>query len=122
MIEQGNGVVVNVASHAAGQTASRRSKVILAYSVGKAGVHRLSSQMAADLRDLGVAVVSIWPPASATEGVLAQPDAFGDVSGWKPPLFTGRVVAALVAGSDVLARSGEALVVEDLAVELGVDD
>jgi dehydrogenase/reductase SDR family protein 1 len=122
MIEQGDGVIVNVASHAAGSTTTARSRAILPYSVGKAGLHRLSARMAAELREAGVAVVSVWPPASKTEGILAQPDVFGDISGWKPPLFTGRVVAAFVAGEDVLARSGEALVIEDLARELGIGD
>jgi hypothetical protein len=54
-------------------------------------------------------------------GMLAQP-MFDNVGDWKPPLFTGRVVAAFVAGGDWLARSGEALVVEDLAKELGVSE
>jgi dehydrogenase/reductase SDR family member 1 len=78
--------------------------------------------MAVELRDTGVAVVSIWPPASKTEGVLAQPEVWGDLSDWKAPLFTGRVVAALAAGEDVLTRSGEALVIDDLAKELGIGD
>jgi len=78
--------------------------------------------MAVELHDLGVAVVSVWPPASKTEGVLAQPEAFDDISTWKPPLFTGRVVAALVAKENLLARSGEALVIDDLAEQLGVGE
>ncbi len=120
MIEQGGGLVVNVASHAAGSGKSARSRVILPYSVCKAGLHRLSADMAVELREVGVAVVSVWPPASKTEGVLAQPDVFGDISEWRPPLFTGRVVAALASAEDGLARSGQALVIEDLAEELGV--
>jgi NAD(P)-dependent dehydrogenase (short-subunit alcohol dehydrogenase family) len=97
MLVQRAGLVINVASHAAGSGKSARSRVILPYSVCKAGLHRLSADMAVELRDAGVAVISVWPPASKTEGVIAQPDAFGDISGWKPPLFTGRVVAAFVA-------------------------
>jgi dehydrogenase/reductase SDR family member 1 len=122
MFERGGGLVVNVASHAAGKGKSARSRVVLPYSVGKAGLHRLSADMAVELRDAGVAVVSIWPPATKTEGVLAQPDAFGDVSDWRTPFFTGRVVAAFAAQTDTLARTGEALVIEDLAKELGISD
>ncbi len=123
MIEQGAGLIINVASHAAGgRGKSERSTVILPYSVCKAGLHRLSNDMAVELRGLGVGVLSVWPPATTTEGVVAQPDAFGDISGWKAPIFTGRVVAALVASESPLARSGEALVIEDLAHELGVSD
>jgi dehydrogenase/reductase SDR family protein 1 len=120
MIEQRGGLVINVASHAAGRGKSATSRSILRYSVCKAGLHRLSADMAVELRDFGVAVVSVWPPASKTEGVLAQPDVFGDLSEWRPPLFTGRVVAALASADFPLTRSGQALVIEDLAVELGV--
>jgi hypothetical protein len=76
--------------------------------------------MAVELRQAGVAIVQIWPPADGTEGVLAQPDMFRDVESWRPILFTGRVVAALASTGHGLARSGQALVVEDLAEELGV--
>ena len=120
MIEQGGGVVINVASHAAGRGRSAGSRAILPYSVSKAGLHRLNSDMAVELRARGVAVVEVWPPFSATEGVLAEADVFDDASRAKPPLFTGRVVAALVARNDLLTRSGEALVIDDLALELGV--
>jgi dehydrogenase/reductase SDR family member 1 len=122
MIERGGGLVVNVASHASGRGKSEKSLSILPYSVCKAGVHRLTSDMAVELQGTGVAVVSMWPPASRTEGVLAQPGPWGDVSDWKPPLFTGRVVAAFAASDGVLRSSGEALVVTDLAEELGVAD
>jgi len=120
MIEQGGGLVINVASHAAGRGKSATSRVILPYSVCKAGLHRLSADMAVELRDVGVSVVEVWPPASKTEGVLAQPDVFGDLSQWRPPLFTGRVIAAFASTAHAHARSGQALVIEDLAEELGV--
>lgn len=122
MIRQRSGLVINVASHGAGAGKSARSRVVLPYSVGKAALHRLSADMSVELRELGVAVVSIWPPASRTEGVLAEPEVFGDVGEWKPPLFTGRVVAAFAAAGDWMSRSGEALVVDDLANELGVSE
>lgn len=122
MIEQRKGLVINVASHGAATGKSARSSVILPYSVGKAALHRLSADMSVELREFGVAVVSIWPPASRTEGVLAQADVFGDVSDWRSPLFTGRVVAAFATAADWLARSGDALVINDLAEMLGISD
>jgi NAD(P)-dependent dehydrogenase (short-subunit alcohol dehydrogenase family) len=123
MIEQQNGLVINVASHAAGTGKSPGSRTIAPYSVAKAALHRLSADMSAELRQYGVTVVSVWPPASRTEGMLAEPEVFGDRRGeWKDPLFTGRVVAAFASTRNHLARSGEALVIEDLAQELGVDD
>jgi dehydrogenase/reductase SDR family protein 1 len=122
MIERKRGLVIHVASHAAGTPKSGKSRVILPYSVGKAGLHRMSADMATELRDFGVAVVSVWPPASLIEGVLANPELFGDLSRWRPPVFTGRVIAALAAADDPLARTGQALVITDLAQELGVAD
>jgi len=53
---------------------------------------------------------------------LAQPEIFGDLSKWREPIFTGRVVAALLMSGDLLGRSGGALVVEDLAAQLRVAD
>ena len=120
MSKQRTGLIVNVASHAAGRGKSSRSRVLMPYSVGKAGLHRMSGDMAIELGEFGVAVVSVWPPASRTEGVLVQKEVFGDVSKWREPIFTGRVIAALAASSDLLARSGEALIIEDLAVTLRV--
>ena len=78
--------------------------------------------MAVELREHGITVVSIWPPASQTEGVLAEEKVFGDVSDWKPPVFTGRVMAAFAAAGNTISRSGEALVINDLAAELAVTD
>lgn len=122
MIAQRKGLIINVASHAAGRGKSARSRVILPYSVGKAGLHRLSADMAVELRDTGVAVISVWPPATRTEQTLAHEEVWGDISDWRPPVFTGRVIAAFIARADTLPRSGEAIVVEDLADELGISD
>jgi dehydrogenase/reductase SDR family protein 1 len=121
MIEQGHGLIVNVASHAAGRTKTAGALTIVPYSVCKAGLHRLSSDMAAELREHGVAVVAVWPPGTRTEGVLAQSDLFPNVSEWKEPIFTGRVVAALAIAGNALERSGEALVITDLAEEFRLE-
>lgn len=72
MLERGGGVVINVSSHAAATEKSAGSKRTVPYSVVKAALHRLTADMALELRDAGVAVVSIWPPATKTEGVLAE--------------------------------------------------
>ena len=121
MIEQESGLIINVASHAACRgESSGGSGSIVPYTVGKTGLHRLNARMATELRELGVAVIEIWPPATRTDGVLAQADVFGDLGRWKPPLLTGRVVAALITHGDALARSGKALVVTELADALGV--
>ena len=122
MIARGRGLILNVSSRYALSGKTGESAVVLPYSVGKAGLHRLSSDMAVELHDYGVAVIEILPPATTTEGVLAQADTFGDLSAWKPPLFTGRVVAAFLASEDPASRSGEPLLITDLADEFAIDD
>ena len=121
LIEQGNGTIINVASH--GSVNGKRgsmSDALISYSVGKAAVHRLTSDMAVELREAGVAVVAVWPPGTRTEGVLAEPEIFGDLTRWRDPIFTGRVVAAFLAARDALEVTGQALVITDLASELGI--
>ena len=85
-----------------------------------AALHRLTADMAVELQESGVAVIAVWPPASTTDGMLAAQDLFDDITDWKPPLFTGRVVAALASSEHQLGVSGTALVIEDLACELGI--
>jgi len=121
MVEQGRGLIVNVASHASGRSKSPGADTIVPYSVCKAGLHRLTADMAAELREYGVAVIAVWPPGTRTEGVLAQPELVPNLSEWREPIFTGRVVAALATAGNGLERSGEALVVRDLADEFGID-
>jgi len=119
MLGNGGGLVLNVASHAAERGKKPDSKVLISYSVCKAGLRRLTSDMAAELDGTGVNVVEVWPPATTTEGVIADWDVFGDLDGWLPPVFTGRVVAAFVADGGT-GRSGSAFAIKDLADKLGV--
>jgi hypothetical protein len=69
----------------------------------------------------GVAVVSLWPPPSKTEGMLAGADQDTNTAAWSSTEFTGRVIAAL-ADEDPLRRSGEVIFARALGAELGVDD
>lgn len=121
MVAVGRGLIVNVASHTAGAgKSSPASGAIIAYSVAKAGLHRLTADMAVELTGTGVSVIEVWPPATLTEGVLGQADVFGDLTGWLEPIFSGRVVAALIASGDWQARTGQALVLKDVAAACGI--
>jgi len=120
MVARSRGVIVNVGSPAAVSGKTARSRVALPYSVGKAALYRLTADMAVELADRGVAVIEIWPPATKIEAVLASPEKFGDLSGWREPVYTGRVLAALLAKGDTLPKSGRAFAIDDLAKELGV--
>lgn len=122
MLEQAEGVIVNVSSHAAGSAKPAGSKRTIPYSVVKAALPRLTADMATELRGAGIAVVSIWPPATKTEGVLAQQDVWGDLNDWNSPLFTGRVLAAFLSKENALARTGQAFEVEELAKQWDMVD
>ena len=108
--------VVNISSAGA-----KRKIGIVPYGVGKAALAHMTAEMADELRSYRVAVVSLWPPPSKTEGMLADATDETNVDAWSSTEFTGRVIAAL-AVENPLARTGEALSVRPLAVELGVDD
>jgi dehydrogenase/reductase SDR family protein 1 len=93
--------------------------------VGKAGVDRLTADMACDLEAHGVAAVSLWPGIVKTER-MRRLAAFGklpvSLDGGETPEFTGRAVVHLAADPEVMARSGQVLVVAELAREYGFTD
>jgi NAD(P)-dependent dehydrogenase (short-subunit alcohol dehydrogenase family) len=121
MVAGGRGLIINVASHSAiNGKKPGGGGAILPYSVAKAGLHRLTSDMAAELDGTAITVVEVWPHATRTEGVLAAPQTFGDLASWHEPILTGRVLAALIAAHNWPERHGQALDLRALADELGV--
>ncbi len=117
MIPQSRGLIVNVSSAGAIMYTGHVS-----YNVVKAGVDMLTLAMAEELRAHGVAVVSVWPRLTQTEGVLAHPDRFPNAALAWTPRFNGRVVAALAADPDIMAKSGQAFDVGNLANDYEIND
>jgi NAD(P)-dependent dehydrogenase (short-subunit alcohol dehydrogenase family) len=100
-----------------------------AYGAVKAGVDKMTHDMAVDLDGLGVSVVSLWPGLLRTERTMRVVDADPDLYAASLPIMehpelTGRAIAALDAGpvSIKQERSGQALIGAELATELGVLD
>jgi NAD(P)-dependent dehydrogenase (short-subunit alcohol dehydrogenase family) len=116
MVAQGRGLIVNVSSFAG---AGREPNVAL--GVAKGATDRLTASTAAQLREHGVAVVSLYPGLVRTEGILKWADSI-DLSNSESPRFVGRAVAALAADPDVLDRTGQVLVAAELADEYGFTD
>ena len=126
MTARRRGLIVNVSSHG-----SREYLMGVVYGVGKAGVEKLTADTAKELREFGVAVVSIWPGLVKSESRLVhaekQPDGrlllFGlDLSDAETPHFPGRAVVALAADPEVLRRSGRAFWLAELARDYGFTD
>ncbi len=93
------------------------------YGAGKAGLDRLSADMAIELKPKGLACISLYPGSVATEFVRSVAEERGrDVSDSQTPLFVGRATAALLMASDLGDRSGSIQWVEDLAEEFDIVD
>jgi dehydrogenase/reductase SDR family protein 1 len=115
MIAQKLGLLVNVSSFGA-----KIQAVNVAYGVGKAGVDRMTRDMARELKPHGVTVVSLWPGVVKTERLLAEPGRLGfDMTNAESPTLSGRAVAAIASDPERIAKTGSALIVAELAKEYG---
>ena len=87
------------------------------YGVGKAGLDRLTADMAVEFKPYDVQAVTLYPGGAVTE-IAAFPDG-------ETPVFTGRAVAALLntATKEDLGRmNGKVVQTAELAVEYGFTD
>ena len=121
------GLIVNVSSH--GETDYILS---VPYGIGKAGLGKLTHDTALELREHGIAVVSLWPGLVRTERLESR--AVEDPQGrqraegvdldeiGESPRFSGRAIAALATDPDVMNRSGGAFRPSRLAREYGFTD
>lgn len=116
MVAQRSGLIVNISSAGAG-----KDDAGVAYGVAKAATDRMAATMAYDLREHGVAAVSLYPGLVRTESVLKAAEHF-DLTNSESPLFVGRVVAALASDPALMDKSGQVLTTEELARAYGVVD
>ncbi len=116
MVEQHSGLVVNISFWAAQKYLSN-----VAYGVSKAATDKLTADMAHELREHDVAVVSLYPGLVRTEKVMEAAE-FLDLSNSESPQFIGRAVAALATDSNVMRKSGQVVVAASLAQEYGFTD
>jgi len=124
-LDSGGGLIVNVSGRGA---ESYRYNV--AYGVGKAALDRMTRDMADELREHQVTVVSIWPGTTRTEHIdamLARGDDWaranvGDVESMETPRYLGRSVVALASDKDRLMRTGGRFWSAELAEDYGITD
>ena len=116
MIAQGSGLIVNTSFFAAQKDSSG-----VAYGVAKAADDRMAATMAYELREHGVAAVSIYPGLVRTESIMKSAQFF-DLSNSESPQFIGRTVAALATDPNIMQKSGKALIAAALALEYGFTD
>ena len=112
------GAVLNVSSPG-GQSYHFSSS----YGAGKAGLDRLTADMAVELKPKGIAAVVLYPGSVSTEFIEdAAKTREMDLSKSQTPLFVGRAATALLGADDLMDRSGSIQWVEDLAEEFDLYD
>ena len=116
MVKKRSGLIVNISFWAAELFEGNAI-----YGVAKAGVNKLASDFAHDLRPHGVAAVALYPGLVRTEAVLRAAEHF-DLSNSESPRFIGRVIQGLWRDPHHLDKSGEVYVAAALALEYGITD
>jgi NAD(P)-dependent dehydrogenase (short-subunit alcohol dehydrogenase family) len=116
MIEKQRGLIVNISHWAAQKYIGNVS-----YGVSKAATDKMTTDMAAELKQHNVAVVSLYPGMVRTEKVMEAAQ-WLDLSNSESPEFVGRAVAALATDPDLMRRTGQVMVVAALAQEYGFKD
>jgi dehydrogenase/reductase SDR family protein 1 len=116
MIAQGSRLIVNISFFAAQKDSSG-----VAYGVAKAASDRMAAIMAYELREHGVAAISLYPGLVRTEAIMKAAEYF-DLSNSESPQFIGRAVAALANDPDIMQKSGQVFVAAALALEYGFSD
>lgn len=125
------GLIVNISSSGSVQYAHN-----VLYGVGKAALDKMTADMAHDLADRDVTVVSIWPGLVRTEivelgahrtddgrAVLDLPgEGTFDLADAETPRFVGRGVVALATDPTVRARNGTAATSLSLSHDYGFAD
>ena len=123
MVPQGSGLIVGISGY-----------VGVTYTYGpifgavKTGLDRMARDMAIELKEHGVASLSLWQGFTYTEraienlksvpGMAAQLKS----SAGSSPEFPGRVIAALAADPQIMKRTGGTFINAELAQEYGITD
>jgi dehydrogenase/reductase SDR family member 1 len=116
MVERRRGLIANISFWAAQKHIGN-----VAYGVAKAATDKMTADMAHELREHGVAVVSLYPGLVRTEKVM-EAAAYLDLSNSESPRFIGRAVAALAGDANVIAKSGTVIVAAECARAYGFTD
>ncbi len=92
-----------------------------AYGATKAGLDKLTFDMAQDFEPYGVAVISLWPGPTATERAKALvselPGGDNILENSETPKFSGLVIASLYADPKLMSKSGNVVIAAEAALE-----
>lgn len=111
MLKQNSGLIVNLSYWAAKKHIGN-----VPYGVSKAATDKLTSDMAAELKDFDITVVSLYPGLVRTEGVVRAAEYF-DLSNSESTEYQGLAIAHLYKDPRKKERSGTVV----LSAALGDD-
>ena len=119
MVPRSHGLIVNISSQG-----SREYFVHATYGISKAALDRIGQDTGSELKQHGIAVVTLWPSFVLTERILAfDADEWGlDLSSAETPRFPGRGVVALACDPNVVERSGRIYTTRQMADAYGFTD
>jgi dehydrogenase/reductase SDR family protein 1 len=116
MAQQRSGLIVNISFWAA-----QKFMQNVIYGVSKAAIDKMTSDVAAQMREFDVAAISLYPGLVRTEEVLKNAQYF-DMSNSESMEFQGRAVAGLAADPRLMEKSGKVFTSAALALEYGYAD
>ena len=98
-----------------------------AYGAQKAGCDKMAFDMAVDFEGTGVAALSLWLGVQRTErttlAAQQRSDAYGDfMARSESPQYVGRTIHTLWRDPALAQRSGQTLILAELAQEYGLRD
>lgn len=116
MVGQKAGLIANISYWSAQKHIGN-----VAYGVSKAATDKMTADMAHELRDHNVAVVSLYPGLVRTEKVMAAAE-WLDLSNSESPQFIGRAVVGLALDPKIMEKTGKVSIAADLGQEYGFAD
>jgi dehydrogenase/reductase SDR family member 1 len=116
MAQQRSGLIVNISFWAA-----QKFMQNVVYGVSKAAMDKMAADVAVQMREFGVAALSLYPGLVRTEDVMKNKEYF-DMSNSESMEFQGRAVAGLTADPMLMEKSGKVFTTAGLALEYGFTD
>ncbi|MQY18737.1 SDR family NAD(P)-dependent oxidoreductase [Nocardia macrotermitis] len=125
MAPQGSGLIVAIS----GYTGVSYTYGVV-FGTAKSAADRMARDMAVELKPHGVSSISLWQGLTWTERAQRNLSTIPGLDGQAAtlpqngcsPEFPGRVIAALAADPDVLARTGGTYITAELAGDYGITD
>lgn len=111
-----SGLIVNISFWAAKKYVGN-----VIYGASKAAADKLTSDMALELRDTKISVVSLYPGLVRTEEVM-KAAAYLDLTNSESPQFIGRVIANMFLDPAIPEKSGKICIAAQLAMDYHITD